>query len=192
MKGASSSFSASEHLLSHPNKQEEREELSKDDGPQGTFIRREMIKDSLSPIAPNMNVLEHLQKEMAHVLKDPTMDTEEKLATYNNLMTRSQILTSKAKSMTTEPYAHPTPLHTHADVDRDSSGDETELQKRPIPVREKTKKKKSSASIPEPLLKEMDKIPLSYRQTVSNSTVPSTLEKALTVHLTSRKAVVWS
>ena len=61
----------------------------------------EHVKDSLSPIAPTVNVLEHLQKEMARVLKDLTMDTEEKLATYNDLMTRSQILTSKAKSMTT-------------------------------------------------------------------------------------------
>ena len=144
-KGASSSSSASEHLLSHPNKQEEREAMSEDDGSQGTFIRREMIKDSLSPIAPTVNVLEHLEKVMARVLKDPTMDTEEKLATYDDLMTRSQILTSKSKSMTTEPY---------------TSGDETEPQKRPIPVREKNKKNKSSAAIPEPLLKEIDKIPL--------------------------------
>ena len=126
-----------------------------------------MIKDSLSPIAPTVNVLEHLQKEMAHVLKDPTMDTEEKLATYNELMTRSQILTSKAKLMTTEPYKHPTPLHTHVDVDSYSSGDGTEPEKRPIPVREKNKKKKSSAALPEPLMKEIDKIPLSYRQTVN-------------------------
>ena len=73
-KGASSS-SSSEHLLSHPNKQEEREAMWEDDGPQGTFMRREMIKDSLSPIVPTVNVLEYLQKEMAHVLKDPTMDT---------------------------------------------------------------------------------------------------------------------
>ena len=129
-------------------------------------MRREMVKDSLFPIAPTVNVLEHLQKEMARVLKDPTMDTEEKLATYNNLMTRSQILTSKAKSISTVPYTHPTPLHTHANVDRDLSGDETEPEKRPIPMREKNKKKKSSAAIPEPLLKEIDKIPLSYRQTV--------------------------
>ena len=104
-------------------------------------MRREMIKDSLSPIAPIVNVLEHLQKEMARVLKDPTMDTEEKLATYNDLMTRSQILTSKAKSMTTEPYTHPTPLHTHDDVDRDLSGDETHPEKKTIPVREKTRKR---------------------------------------------------
>ena len=64
-KGASSS--ASEHLLSHPNKQEEREAMSEDDGPQGSFMRREMVK----------NVLEHLQNEMARVLKDPTMDTDD-------------------------------------------------------------------------------------------------------------------
>ena len=70
------------------------------------------------------------------------MDTEEKLATYNDLMTRSQVLTSKAKSMTTEPYTHQTPLHTHADVDRDLSGNETLPEKKPIPVREKNKKKK--------------------------------------------------
>ena len=127
-KGASSF--ASEHLLSHPNKQEEREAMSENDGPQGTFIRREEIKDSLSPIAPTVNVLEHLQKAMARVLKDPSMDTEEKLATYNDVMTRSQILTSKAKSMTTEPYTHQTPLHRHANVDRDLSGDETEPEKR--------------------------------------------------------------
>ena len=35
-------------------------------------MRREMIKDSLSPIAPTVNMLEHLQKEMARVLKDLT------------------------------------------------------------------------------------------------------------------------
>ena len=98
------------------------------------------------------------------------MDMEEKLATYNDLMTRSQILTSKAKSMATEPYPHQTPLHPPApptqDTDRDLSGDETRPDKRPIPVREKNKKKKSSGFIPEPLLKEIDKIPLSYRETV--------------------------
>ena len=121
--------------------------MSEDDGPQGTFMRREMITDSLSSIAPYVNVLEHLQKEMARVLKDPTMDTEEKLASYKYLMTRSQILTSKAKSTTTEPYTHPTPLHTHDDVDRDLSGDETQPEKRPIPVREKNKKKKSSKEV---------------------------------------------
>ena len=98
-KGASSS---SQPHLSHPNKKEEREEMSEDDGPQGSFMRSEMIKDSLSPIASTVNVLDHLQKEMARKLKDPIMDTEEKLATYNDLMTRSQILTSKAKSMATE------------------------------------------------------------------------------------------
>ena len=81
-------------------------------------------------------------------------------------MTRSRILTSKAKSMATEPYIHQTPLYTHDDVDRDLSGDEKRPEKRPIPVREKTKKKLSSGVIPEPLLKEIDKIPLSYRHTV--------------------------
>ena len=146
--------------------------MSEDDGPQAAFMRREMIKDSLSPIAPTVNVLEHLQKEMARVLKDPTMATKEKLATYNNLMTRSKILTSKAKSMTTEPYTNnQTSIHsfgappTH-DAGSDLSGDETRPEKRPVPVREKTKKKKLSGSIPEPLLKEMDKVPLSYRETV--------------------------
>ena len=47
---------------------------------------------------------------------------------YNDLMTRYQILTSKAKSMATEPYTHQTPLHPPAppthDEDRDLSGDE--------------------------------------------------------------------
>ena len=89
-KGASS-VSSAKHLLFHPNKQEEREAMSDKVGPQGTFMRREMIKDSLSPIAPTVNVLELLQQEMARVLKDPTMDTGEKLATYNDLMTRRAI-----------------------------------------------------------------------------------------------------
>ena len=158
---------------SHPNRHEaEGEVMSEDDGPQAAFMRREMIKDNLSPIAPTVNVLEHLQKEMTRVLKDPTMATEEKLATYNNLMTRSQILTSKAKSMTTEPYNnYQTSNHsfgappTHDEVS-DLSGDETQPDKRPIPVREKNKTKKSSGSIPEPLLKEIEKVLLSYRETV--------------------------
>ena len=107
-----------------------------------------MIKDSLSPIAPTVNVLEHLQKEMARVLKDPTMDTEEKLATYNNPMTRSQILTSKAKSMATEPYIHQTLLHPPAppthDEDADLSGDETRPEKRPIPVESRKSSRQGS------------------------------------------------
>ena len=49
-----------------------------DDGPQAAYMRRELLKDSLSPIAPTVDVLGHLQKEMARVLKDPTMDTEKK------------------------------------------------------------------------------------------------------------------
>ena len=77
--------------------------MIQDEGPQTTYMTRELIKDRLSPIAPTVDVLGHLQKEMAHVLRDPTMDTEEKLATYNDLMPRSQILTSKAKAMSTEP-----------------------------------------------------------------------------------------
>ena len=61
---------------------------------------------------------------------------------------------------------YPTLLHTHDDVDRDLSGDEIQPEKRPILVREKNKKKKSLAAIPEPLLKEIDKIHLSCKQTV--------------------------
>ena len=73
--------------------------MIQDEGPQTTYMTRELIKDRLSHIAPTVDVLGHLQKEMARVLRDPTMDTEEKLATYNDLMTRSQILTSKAKAL---------------------------------------------------------------------------------------------
>ena len=107
-KGASASSSSSSPTppLSTHLHQEREEEMWEDDGPQAAYMRRELLKDSLSPIAPIVDVLGHFQKEMARMLKDPTMDTEEKLATYNDLMTRSQILTSKAKAMSTEPYTH--------------------------------------------------------------------------------------
>ena len=112
---ASSSSSSTPAISTHLH-QEREEKMWEDRGPQAAYMRRELLKDSLSPIAPTVDVLGHLQKEMAHVLKDPTMDTEEKLATYNDLMTRSQILTSKAKAMSTEPYAHDIVLHAHEPV----------------------------------------------------------------------------
>ena len=98
---SSSSSSSAPSLSSHPH--QERDEMIQDEGPQTTYMTRELLKDRLSPIAPTVDILGHLQKEMARVLRDPTMDTEEKLATYNDLMTRSQILTSKAKAMSTQP-----------------------------------------------------------------------------------------
>ena len=49
-----------------------------------------MIKDSLSPIASTVDVVAHLQKEIARVLQNDTLDTEEKLANYNQLMTKSK------------------------------------------------------------------------------------------------------
>ena len=137
-KGNTASSSSSQPLLSHPNQQEDMSEGN--DGPHAAYIRREIIKDSLSPFAPTVNVLEHLQNEMARVLKDPTMDTEEKLATYNDLMTRSQILTSKAKSMVTEHYDHHTPLLHSPDNAKEEAdnaagdADETVPEKRPIPL----------------------------------------------------------
>ena len=90
-KGDSASSSSSTPPLSTHLHQEREEEMWEDDGPQAAYMWRELLKDSLSPIAPTVDVLGHLQKEMARVHKDPTMDTEEKLATYNDLMTRSQI-----------------------------------------------------------------------------------------------------
>ena len=106
---------------------------------------------------------------MAHVLKDVTMDTEEKLATYNNLMTRSQILTSKAKSMFMKPYTHDSaPPPPPSDIDTHFSGDETKPEKRPIPVQQKTKKKFSDI-VPEALAKEINKVPISYREAVKKT-----------------------
>ena len=99
--------------------------MMEEDRQKVAFIRREMIKDSLFPVAPTVDVLAHLQKELARVLKDPTMDTEKKLATYDDLMIRSQILTSKAKSMTMEPYTLHQPAAPPLDMDRDLSGDST-------------------------------------------------------------------
>ena len=90
-------------VSSHEGSDTERSRPSEkevDDHQQTDFLRREMIKDSLSPIASMVDVLAHLQKEMARVLQNDTLDTEEKLANYNQLMTKSQLLTSKAKSMT--------------------------------------------------------------------------------------------
>ena len=75
-KGAassSSSSSPSSPLSSHPH--QERDEMIEDEGPQTTYMRRELIKASLSPIAPTVDVPGHLQKEMARVLRDPTMET---------------------------------------------------------------------------------------------------------------------
>ena len=163
-KGASASSSSSPTppLSTHLH-QEREEEMWEDDGPQAAYMRRELLKDSLSPIAPTVDVLGHLQKEMACVLKDPTMDTEEKLATYNDLMTRSQILTSKAKAMSTEPYTHDISLHAHEPVAHETDREDYLPEKRAIAVRQKTNK--ASAFIPEALLSEIDKIPLSYRKT---------------------------
>ena len=38
--------------------------MLEEDGQQAAFIRREMIKDSLSPVAPTVDVLAHLQKRI--------------------------------------------------------------------------------------------------------------------------------
>ena len=162
-KGASASSSSTPPLSTHLH-QERDEDMWEDDGPQVAYMRRELLKDSLSPIAPTVDVLGHLQKEMARMLKDPTMDTEEKLATYNDLMTRSQILTSKAKAMATEPYTHDIAFHAHDQAAHETDREDTLPEKRPIAVRQKTPKK-DSAFIPEALLRELDKIPLSYRKT---------------------------
>ena len=120
-----------------------------------------MIKDSLFPNAPTVGVLAHEQKELACVLKNATLDTDEKLATYNQLMTKSQVLTSKAKSMfTPESTLHPQqppPLL-----------DETKAEERPILVRQKAKKK-FSAVIPVALAKEINKVPQSYREAVKKT-----------------------
>ena len=79
-------------------------------------------------------------------------------------MTRSQILTSKAKAMSTKPYTHDIALHAHEPVTHETDREDTLPEKRPITVRQKTNK--ASAFIPEALLREIDKIPLSYRKTV--------------------------
>ena len=158
---SSSSVAASSSAPVHSELHKERFERPDDEGPQNTYIQRELIKDSLSPIAPTVEVLGHLQKEMARVLTDPTMDTEDKLATYNDLMMRSQILTSKAKAMSTEPYTHDIALHAPGPAAHDRDPEDTQPEKRPIPVREKVKK--TPAFIPEPLLKAIDQIPVSYR-----------------------------
>ena len=157
-KGAASSAPSSS-LSSHPH--QERDEMIQDEGPQTTYMTIELIKDRLSPIAPTVDVLGHLQKEMARVLRDPTMDTEEKLATYNDLMTRSQILTSKAKAMSTEPNTRDIALHAPDPTAHERDREDTRPEKRPVPVRQKTKK--TAGFIPEALLKEIDQIPLSYR-----------------------------
>ena len=108
----------------------------------------------------------HLQKQMVCVLKDDTMNIKEKLATYNALMTRSQILTSKAKAMLMEPCRNDSPVLNHASTN--ISEEEGIPDERPVLGREKTKEKVS----PEALAKEIDKVPISYRETVKiNSTV---------------------
>ena len=114
-----------------------------------------MVKDSLSPSASTVDMLAHLQKENARALKYKTMETEEKLATYNDFMTRSQILTPRAKSMFMEPYTQDFTLHPGPPQqdDTDLIGVENKPEKRLVPVREKTKKKVSTA-IPEALIVE--------------------------------------
>ena len=156
---AASSSSSAPSLSSHPH--QERDEMIQDEGPQTTYMTRELLKDRLSPIAPTVDILGHLQKEMARVLRDPTMDTEEKLATYNDLMTRSQILTSKAKAMSTQPNTCDIAIHAPAPTAHERDREDARPEKRPVPVRQKTKK--TAGFIPEALLKEIDHIPLSYR-----------------------------
>ena len=89
------SASVTPKVLSHGGSDTDRsgpseKEVQGDDHQQTDFLRREMIKDSLSPIASTVDVSAHLQKEMAHVQQNDDLDTEEKLATYNQLMTKSQ------------------------------------------------------------------------------------------------------
>ena len=159
-KGAtasSSSSSSSASLSFHPH--QERDDTGR--GPQTTYMTRELIKDRLSPIAPTVDILGYLQKEMARVLRDPTMDTEEKLATYNDLITRSQILTSKAKALSAEPNTRDIAIHAPAPTTHERDREDARPEKRPVPVRQKTKK--TAGFIPEALLKEIDQIPLSYR-----------------------------
>ena len=156
---SSSSSSSAASLSSHPH--QERDEMLQDEGPQTTYMTRELLKDRLSPIAPTVDILGHLQKEMARVLRVPTMDTEEKLATYNDLMTRSQILTSKAKAMSTQPNTRDIAIHEPAPTAHERDREDSRPEKRPVPVRQK--RKKTAGFIPEALLKEIDQIPLSYR-----------------------------
>ena len=179
---ASSSSSSSSHcspLSSHPH--QERDKMIDDEGSQTTYMRRELI-------APTVDVLGHLQKEMARVLRDPTMDTEEKLATYNDLLTRSQILTSKAKAMSTEPNTHDIALHAPDPTAHERDREDTRPEKRPVPVRQKTKK--TTGFIPEALLKEIDQIPLSYREAAKKLHTALNSGKGSGVHLTSRRAGV--
>ena len=56
---ASSSSSSSTPPLSTHLHQEREEEMLEDDGPQTAYMRRELLKDSLSPIAPTVDVLGH-------------------------------------------------------------------------------------------------------------------------------------
>ena len=65
--------------------------------------------------------------------------------------------------MATEPNTHEIALHAHDPAAHKTDREDTLPEKRPIAVRQKTKK--ASAFIPEALLREIDKIPLSYRKT---------------------------
>ena len=64
--------------------------------------------------------------------------------------------------MATEPYTHDIALHAPGPAAHETNREDTIPEKRPIPVRQKTKKE--SGFIPEALLREIDKIPLSYRK----------------------------
>jgi len=117
---------------------------------------------------------------MARVLKDDTMNTEDKLSTYNKLMTRSQILTSKAKAIFLDPYSNDSPLtappHELMNPPDAPSSDEISQEeeeetvmsgKRPIPLRAKISRvKRITTPIPETLAREIEKVPVSYREGV--------------------------
>ena len=67
--------------------------------PQKQFYQLQMMKERLSPSNALIQALSHIHSEISRVLFDPKMSTNERLFTYNQLMTRAHILRKKAHAV---------------------------------------------------------------------------------------------
>ena len=76
---------------------------------QEQYYDRQLAMQRVAPGSQLIQMLAHLQKEMARVLYDETMSEEARLATYNDLMTKSHIITDRVRYLGTEPALLGTP-----------------------------------------------------------------------------------
>ena len=71
---------------------------------QKEYYDTQVLREKLSPEGAMIKAILHLQKKAAKVLYDDTLKSGDKLAKYDQLMTRSGIFTKKVKSITPEVH----------------------------------------------------------------------------------------